>query len=313
MASDLAPACGADRELRLHHCVAALGTQRYHRATTARHVTMTDSSSKLTREDALVYLRRFPAQGVASVALNIAMVLAGNAIVFFLLHSGQLRAAHLIALVVVETVALIAISAFVQRLAPRHDWLEQPKPWREKGPLFAFALVWLGGAYGIALAMLHGYGDLFALAQVSTWIDTGLYLPLLYTVAFALVHAIGDWQHYRRDGGPFQSSVSQDAMGRYLTLLLGGIPFAMPFFAVVIGGVKGIEYVTRRARAAPLQSVLVGAAMIGIAYAGFALVGLLISSQVTGWAIGFVFAKLIAEIMMACVPLVMAHVAKNGP
>jgi hypothetical protein len=53
--------------------------------------------------------------------------------------------------------------------------------------------------------------------------------------------------------------------------------------------------------------------MIGVAYAGFVLVGLLISSQVAGWAIGFVFAKLIAEMMMACVPLVMAHVAKNGP
>jgi hypothetical protein len=274
---------------------------------------MTDSSSNLTREDALVYLRRFPAQGRFSIALNIATVLGGNAIVFHLLNSGQLRAAHLIALVIVETLALIAISAFVQRRVPQRDWLEQPKPWREKGPLIAFVLVWLCGAYGITLAMLHGYADVLALAQWRTWIDTGLYLPLPYTVALALVHASGDWLHYRHHGGPFQSSVSQDAMGRYLTLLLGGIPFAMPFFAVVIGGLKGIEYVTRNARAAPARSLFAGVAMIGVAYAGFALVGLLISSQVAGWAIGFVFAKLIAEMMMACVPLVMAHVAKNGP
>lgn len=274
---------------------------------------MTESSSNLTRQDALVYLRRFPSQGIASVVLNIATVLAGNAIVFYLLHSGQLRAAHLIALVIVETVLLIAISAVVQQQVPQRDWLEPPKPWREKGPLIAFVMVWLGGAYGITLAMLHGYGDLLALTHWRTWIDTGLYLSLLYTVAFALVHASGDWRHYRRHGGPFQSSVSQDAMGRYLALLLGGIPFAMPFFAVAIGGFKGLEYVARNARIAPVKSLLASAAMIGIAVAGVALVSLLVSSQVTAWAIGFVFAKVIAEIMVACVPLVMAHVARNGP
>lgn len=274
---------------------------------------MTASSSKLTREDALVYLRRFPAQGVASVALNIATVLAGNAIVFYLLHSGQLRAAHLIALVVVETLVLIAISAFMQRRVPQRDWLEPPKLWRENAPLIAFVLIWLGGAYGITLAILHGYPDLLALARWQTWVDSGLYLPLLYTVAFALVHASSDWLHYRRHGGPFQSSVSQDAMGRYLTLLLGGIPFAMPFFAFVIGGFKGIQYVTRSARVAPAQSMLASAAMIGVAYAGLALVGLLIANQVTGWAIGFVLAKVIAETMVACIPLVMVHVARNGP
>ena len=53
--------------------------------------------------------------------------------------------------------------------------------------------------------------------------------------------------------------------------------------------------------------------MLGVAAASFALVDWLIGSGVAGWAVGFVFAKLIAEALVACVPLVMAHVARHGP
>jgi tetrahydromethanopterin S-methyltransferase subunit F len=53
--------------------------------------------------------------------------------------------------------------------------------------------------------------------------------------------------------------------------------------------------------------------MIVVAHAGFALVSLLIASGVAGWAIGYVLAKLIAELMVAAIPLVMAKVARDGP
>ncbi|HVF34382.1 MAG TPA: hypothetical protein VND91_03600, partial [Candidatus Saccharimonadia bacterium] len=85
----------------------------------------------LTREDALQYLRRFPAQGYAAVAFNLALVLASNGVVLWLLLSGRLRSAHLIMLVIVETLLLIMIARGAQQLVPRRDWSEQPKPWRE--------------------------------------------------------------------------------------------------------------------------------------------------------------------------------------
>ena len=102
-------------------------------------------------------------------------------------------------------------------------------------------------------------------------------------------------------------------MARWLTLLLGGIPFAMPFFAVAIGGFKGVEWLLKRARVKPHESVLGAIAMLGVAWGSFALIGVLVSGGVAGWAIGYVFAKLIAELAVACVPLVMAHVARHGP
>jgi len=268
---------------------------------------------KLTAKDAQDYLRRFPAQGFWQVAFNLGMVLFGNAIVLWLLAKGELRAAHLIALVMIETVLLIAVAWLTQRAVPRTDWYEQPKPWRQTLPLVAFVLVWLGGAYGITLLVIGGYPD-FALLVSSpqAWIESGLYLPLLYTLAMALVHGIGDILHYRRHGGPFMSSVGHDAMARYMTLLFGGIPFAMPFFAVTIGGFKGVEFVARKARVDPGKSILAAVAILAVGISSFYVVELLITSGVRGWEIGFVFAKLIAESLIACIPLVMAHVAKEG-
>lgn len=271
------------------------------------------SDQKLTTKDAQDYLRRFPQQGALQVAFNLGMVLIGNAVVLWLLASGNLRATHLIVLVMIEALLLIAISWLLQRAVPRIDWSEQPKPWRQTLPLLAFVLVWLAGAYGFTLLAIGGYPDLVSLvSSPQAWIESRLYLPILYTLAMALMHGLADLHHYRRIGGPFISSVSHDAMARYLTLLLGGIPFAMPFFTVMIGGFKGIEYVVRNARRDARKSILAGVAMLAVGSTGFLVVDLLATSGVLGWAIGFVLAKLIAESLIACIPLVMAHVAKEG-
>ncbi len=268
----------------------------------------------LSREDALQYLRRYPEHGRIAVAINIALVLAGNALVFWLLWSGLLRAAHLIVLVMVETALLFALGWWLQRQVPRKDWAEEPKPARERWSVGIFMLFWLGGAYGMTLLMVQGYGDLRALlTSPRAWIDAGLLWPLAYTAVLAVVHIVLDLAHYRRHGGPFQSTLAHDTMARVLTLVLGGIPFAMPFFVVVLGGLKGVEYVAKKAKVAPEQSLFASAAMLGVAWGSFALVDWLIHAGVTGWAVGFVFAKLISELMVACVPLVMGHVARHGP
>lgn len=272
-----------------------------------------DNSASLTRADALAYLRRFPAQGRAAIALNLALVVAGNAVVLWFLVDGRMHAAHLIALLMAETILLGFIAWIEQRLVPRRDWAEQPKPWREKAPVIVFVLVWIGMAYAISLAAIEGYGDFLPLLRSwRAWREAGLQWPLFATLTMAFAHAQGDLRWYRRFGGPFQSSVGYDMAARYLTLVLGAIPFAMPFFVVTIGGFKSVEYIARKARVAPQQSIIAGAAMLGVMYGSFALISLLIDSGVAGWAIGFVLAKLIAEIFVACIPLVMAYVARHG-
>lgn len=273
-----------------------------------------DSSETLTRADALQYLRRFPSQGMSTVVGNLIGVLAGNAIVLHLLVEGRLRAAHLIALVMAETVLLVTIAWLQHRFVPRRDWSEQPKPLRERLFLFAFVLVWLGGAYSVSLLMVGGFGDFGALLRgPDAWIEAGLHRPLAITLALALVHAHADHVHYREQGGPFLSTVSHDAIGRYLTLLFGGIPFALPFFVVVFGGFKLVEFVLGRMRTAPGESMLGSLAMLLVAGGGFAVISWLMASGVAGWAIGFVVAKVIAELMVAAIPLVMAKVARDGP
>ena len=272
------------------------------------------AAQKLTREDALQYLKRFPEQGRVAVAINIAFVLAGNSLVFWILWSGLLRAAHLIVLVFVETGMLLALGWWQRRQVPEKDWPEEAKPKRERWSVAAFMFVWLGGAYGMTLLMVQGYGDLRALlTSPRAWIDAGLHWPLAYTALLACVHAVLDLAHYRRHGGVFLSTLSHDTLARVLTLVLGGIPFAMPFFAAVGLGIKGVEFVAKKAKVAPEQSVFAGLAMLAVAWGSFAVVSWLMASGVTGWAVGFVFAKLISEVMVACVPLVMSHVAKHGP
>jgi hypothetical protein len=263
----------------------------------------------LTGDDARKYLRRFPAQRPATVALNFAMVLAGNAIVLYLLAIGELRAAHLIALVIAETVLLIAVAWALQRCVPKSDWLEPPRSWRQNLPVIVFVLIWLSGAYGITLFVVDGWEDFFDLTRSpGAWIESRLYLPLAYTLLLALVHGLADLRHYRQRGGPFLSEVGHDAMARYLTLILGGLPFVMPFFAVVIGGFKGLEYVVGKLRVDLQKAVLAAAVMLIIGSASLQLVEYLVTSGVRGWAIGFVFAKLIAEALVVCIPLVMVRV-----
>lgn len=270
-------------------------------------------SPTLTRDDALQYLRRFPEQGRWAVGLNLLFVLAGNALVFWLLWSGRLRAAHLIVLVLVEAALLVGLGWLQLRLVPKEDWSEPPKPAKERAGTLLFLLVWIGGAYGMSLLMVEGYDDLrMLLSSPQAWIDARLHWALGYTVLLALVHFAGDLAYYRTHGGKFLSNLSHDTLARVLTLVLGGIPFAMPFFAAVLGGLKAVEWIAKQAKVAPEQSVLAGIAMIAVAWASFALVGWLMESGVAGWAVGFVFAKLLSELMVACVPLVMRHVARAG-
>ena len=274
---------------------------------------VTAANDTLTREDALTYLRRFPDRGVPGFAFDLALVLASNGVVAWLLAHGRLAPAHLVALVAAEAALLVAIAALAARAVPVRDWSEPPKPWRERWPVLVFALCWLGFAYALTVTLIGGWPDLLALRRPGAWREAGLHWPLAATMLLALVHAYGDLAHYRRHGAPYLSTTSHDALARWMTLLFGAIPFAVPFFVVAIGGIKLVERVLKRLRVEPGPSMLTAALMIGCGYAGFAVIGWLASSGVSGWAIGYVLAKTLSEAAVAAIPLVMRQVANEPP
>ena len=272
---------------------------------------MAAANDTLTRGDALTYLRRFPDRGLRGFAFDLALVLAANGIVAWFLASGRLAPAHLVALVATEAALLVVIASLAARAVPVRDWSEPPKPWRERWPVLVFALAWLGFAYALTITMIGGWPDFLALRRPGAWRGAGLHWPLAATALVALVHALGDLAHYRRHGAPYLSSTSHDALARWMTLLFGAIPFAVPFFVVAIGGIKLVERVLKRMRVEPGQSILTAGLMIACGYAGFAVIGWLASSGVSGWAIGYVLAKTLSEAAVAAIPLVMRHVANE--
>lgn len=273
---------------------------------------MGEPNESLTAADSRAWFKRFPDQGKVPIVLNMIAALFGNAIIFLLVLDGYLRAAHLIVLVAAETLLLLIMSRAQLLLVPQRDWPEQPKPWSERWPILAFGVFWICGAYSITLLFINGWGDLLELIRSrEAWIAAWLHIPLACTLLIALVQALADYRHYRLHGGPFVSSILPDALGRLLTLILGGIPFAMPFFAVAFGGFKAVEYVARKARIEPALAAVVSVAMLVVAYVAFALVELLIRHGVAGWLIGFLFAKLAAEMAIAAIPLAMSEAAKE--
>lgn len=270
------------------------------------------NEASLARDEAQAWLKRFPAHGWGTFALNAASLLAGNGLVLWMMLTGRVRGAHLIALTFAEAIVLAALAWIVHLCVPRSAWTDAPKSWQERLGMFAFLLVWLGGAYSVSLLMIEGWPDFLALLRSpQPWIDSKLLWALGITTLVGVVHAVGDVAHWRAHGGQMLSTVSNDAGARVLTLILGGIPFAMPFFAASIGAFKGIEFVAKKFGAHPQQSVVVGLLMLAAAYGAIMLVGGLVTAGVAGWAIGFVLARLIAETLIAAIPLAMSHAARD--
>jgi hypothetical protein len=266
----------------------------------------------LTPADAKAWLRSAPFPGYPALVLHGLIVLAANAYVFRLLISGQLPPAGLILLVAIEFLGLMVLLRLLGAAVPPSDWFEAPKPLRAQLPIFAFLPFWCGGAYSLTLVVIDGWGDMLVyFREPQVWFDTGLVWALAISFGLALCGGLNDWLRYRRLGPPYIPSAASDTLARLLTLIFGGIPFAMPFFIVAFGGIKAVEWVFKRAKRDLNQSVLGAVAFIACAYGGFAIVGLLIGAGVDGWSIGFVLAKLLAELALVAIPLVMREVASE--
>jgi len=267
------------------------------------------SSPTLTRADIDTHLRQFPFTGYPSWLLQMLPVILSNAYVLWLLLQGRLSGAGLILIVAIEAVVLMLLVNLAALPVPRAHWQDPPKPWREVLPAMLFLAIWCGGAYGMTLAFIKGWPDMQRyLQEPAFWIESGVATALGLTFGLALMTAVGDWLRYRRLGPPYVPALSHDVMARILTLIFGAIPFAMPFFVGTIGGIKGMEWIGKRARTDLLGAGLVALAMLVFAGACYLLVQALVKTELHAWAIGFVLAKLLSELTIASLSLIM-HLA----
>lgn len=259
---------------------------------------------------AQAWLRQFPFPGWGALALHALFVLAGNGVVLWLLHTQRLPGAGLILLVVLELLLLVVLARVLALPVPKAQWFEQPKPWREVLPLLAFLVVWAGGAYTLTLFVIGGWSDFLAyFRDPPAWHRTGLGWALGVTAVLALSGGIADYLRWRRIGPPYVSSLAPDAMARLLTLVFGAIPFAVPFFVVVLGGMKAVSAIAARARIDPGWSLAAALVVLLVAAAGIQWVGWLVSAGVGGWALGYVLAKCLSELAMLALPLLMREAA----
>lgn len=269
-----------------------------------------DRATRISQWDGL--LKRYPAPSPVGLAVQILLVLAGNGLVAWLVASGRMSPFELVTLVALEALLLIGLAWGQSRLVPKEAREPPTMGRRERLATFAFAIFWLGGVYSICLlVMLRAWPEALAAARdpVGFLSTSTIRWPLLLTAIMALIDALQDWSHFRRHGGMFHSTPGFQGAARWLTLLLGGIPFAIPFFTVVIGAVKGGEAAVRYVRGNTGRKIATGLGallVIGIVFGSGlpSFVERLTHDEVSLWALGYCAAKVCAELFIVCLPLI---------
>lgn len=258
-------------------------------------------------------MRRYPLASPLGLGWQVLTTLGGNLVIAWLVAHGRMSPLELVVLVAIEAVLLVAIAWIHSRFVPKESLNEKPMKLRERLGTLAFGLFWLACVYGLVLFAFVPSGDelrrllddpfAFVLGSNLKW-------PLLITLGGALVDALQDHAHLMRRGGYFISTPGLQGAARWMTLFLGGIPFFMPVVAVigllVALGKRAGEWVKRRRggddREIESKVMMVLAPLMMVAF--FATFSGLVTSGVSGWAIGYATAKFIAEIFIVCLPLI---------
>ena len=257
-------------------------------------------------------MQRYPLASPLGLGFQVLTTLGGNITIAWLVANGRMSPLELVMLVAIEAVLLVAIAMIHAKFVPKESIKEKPMPWQARLGTLAFGLFWLGCVYGLVLFAFVPSGD-----EVRRLMDdpmafvfgSNLKWPLLITLVGALVDVLQDHAHLARRGGQFISTPGLQGAARWMTLFLGGIPFFMPVVAViallVAVGKRIGEWLKRRKGDGKDREAVVMAVMMPLLMVGFfgTFAGL-VTSGVSGWAIGYTTAKFIAEIFIVALPFI---------
>lgn len=263
-------------------------------------------------------LARYPLTSGWALGFNILAALGANAVTVWLVITGRMTPFEVVVLVALEAALLIGVALAQSRFVPPEARETQPMGWRERLGTAAFGLVWLAGVYGLVLFAFVPSGDEIARAvqdPIAFLAGSNLRWPLLITLIVAAIDTLGDVAHFRRHGGTFISTSGFNGAARLLTLFLGGIPFAVPFFGAVLA-LKLIAdrigaLLERRAGKADERALI--ALVVFLPLAGWGLfngvewIGTTLESGVDGaglWVLCYCAAKFVADLFVVCLPLI---------
>ncbi len=256
-------------------------------------------------------LRRYPLASPWSLAFQIFSTLGANGLIAWMVATGRMTPFELVVLVAIEGVLLVLIAWLHSLAIPREALEKNPASVAARLGTLAFALVWLSGAYGIVFFAFVPSGDEILRAAkdpIAFLLGSNLKWPLLITVAVAIVDAIKDHLHFHDHGGQFLSTPGLQGVARWLTLLLGGIPFFVPAVAVMLGvkffADRAGEWLKSRAKGGDASAFLAVLLLPAIAIPFFGTMTWLMSSGVSGWAVGYCAAKFVSELFVVCLPLI---------
>ncbi len=247
-------------------------------------------------------LARYPLGSPLELARQLGVVAIANLLVVRMVVKGDLQPWELVFLVGLEAVILTVIAWLQTRMVPRSALMDQPRPLRERLATLLFGLFWLGCVYAIILGAFLHQSDALLAALRSPWAtlqSSALRWPLAVTVFGALIDAVADWRHWRERGGWFLSTPGFNGMARWLTLLLGGIPFFVPMAAILFA-IVGLSQRLKATRRVSGQILAVPA----LCFAVFGVMAWMLSAGVLGWAIGYCSAKLVADSFILFLPLI---------
>lgn len=262
-------------------------------------------------------LRRYPLASPVGLGLQFGGTLAGNGVVAWLVITGRMSPFELVLLVAIEALLLIGVAWLQKRSVPPEAIEPDGMTRKDRLTTLGFMLFWLAGVYSfVFLGFVPSGAEIlgalrdpigFLAASTIKW-------PLLITLVLALIDAMQDHRHFRRHGGMFFSTPGLQGAARALTLILGGIPFAVPFFGVVIGLKLGVErlhgWLTRGVTSPnwkALLTTLLGGAVLGLVLGGIALadhIDRALASGVAWWALCYGAAKFVSELFVASMPLI---------
>ena len=280
------------------------------RPAASAHPTAGQRARSIGQWDSL--LKRYPMPSPLGLGVQVLLTLAGNGLVVWLVANGLMTPFELVLLVALEALLLISLAWGQSRLVPPEAREPPTMTPRDRLNTMLFAALWLGGVYSICLlVMLRAWPEALAAVRdpIGFFSTSAIRWPLLLTALLALIDALQDWRFFRRHGGIFLSTPGFQGAARWLTLFLGGIPFATPFFTVAIGAIKGGEALVRYVKVNTTRkvAVAVGAFLLVciVLYSGLpSFIESATRDGVSMWALGYCAAKVCAELFIVCLPLI---------